>query len=63
VPFYNKNVNINIYNTTGSFVKSLMFSGEKTEYKMNTLNLNGFYYYSVFTNGIFLSSGTFIVIH
>ncbi|NVO03913.1 MAG: hypothetical protein HXX09_14545 [Bacteroidetes bacterium] len=61
--FYTNPININIYNIIGGIVKSLTFSGKKTEYKMNTLNLNGFYYYVIFSNRTLLKSGTFIVTH
>lgn len=61
--FYNNPININIYNIIGGIVKSLTFSNEKIEYKMNTLNLNGFYYYVIFSDRTLLKSGIFIVTH
>lgn len=61
--FYKKPINIKIYNAIGDVVKTLIFSDEKIEYRMNTFNLNGFYYYVVSDNGILLKSGTFIITH
>jgi len=56
-----KPINIIVFDLNGRVIKSVTFSEEKIEYKINTHHLNGLYFYIVSACGKILKNGSFVV--